>query len=241
MENQPVEYRIGEILRDHRLQLGLAESCTGGLISHRITNIPGSSDYFQGGVVAYANAVKTGLLNISQATLDQHGAVSRETVLKMARSVRKLLSTDIGVSVSGIAGPGGGTPAKPVGLAWIGLCAADTEQAWSNIWPGDRAAVKSQVAEAALKHLLDYLNRLSVGFESINVLAKFDAQNQIRPVKIIWRDQTYPILSTGRRWADELGQHILVMLPGDHAYELIYTPSGEVWHLRQIGMSSSRT
>ena len=115
-----LEMQIGELLRKHRLKLATAESCTGGLIASRITDVPGSSDYFVGGVAAYAYEAKVGLLRVSWDTLQTYGAVSRETVLEMARGAREILQADIAISVSGIAGPGGGLPDKPVGQrGWL--------------------------------------------------------------------------------------------------------------------------
>jgi PncC family amidohydrolase len=153
----PPEIEIGSLLRKKALRLASAESCTGGLIAHRITNVPGSSDYFLGGVVAYANQVKVGLLNVSPQTLAQHGAVSREAVLEIARGVRWLLNADLAVGASGVAGPGGGTPEKPVGTVWIGLAASDGEWARGFRFPGDRGQNKALSAEAALEMVLEYL------------------------------------------------------------------------------------
>ncbi len=155
----PPEKLLGPLLTRRKLQLSVAESCTGGLVSHRITNIPGSSEYFLGGVTAYAYEAKVRLLGVSWDTLNTYGAVSRETVLEMARGVRNALGADIGLSVSGIAGPGGGTPEKPVGTTWIGLSAADHEQAWRFLWPGDRTQIKDQAAEEALNLLVEYLKQ----------------------------------------------------------------------------------
>jgi PncC family amidohydrolase len=157
MNDFPLEIVIGELLRQRKLRLATAESCTGGLIGHRLTNVPGSSDYYLGGVIAYSNQVKTNQLDVREETLEKFGAVSRETVLEMARGVRKLLHAEIGLSVSGIAGPGGGSPEKPVGLTWIGLSAPGSEQAWSYIWPGERLQVKEQTAEKALQLLVNFL------------------------------------------------------------------------------------
>jgi PncC family amidohydrolase len=127
------------------------------LIGHLITNVPGSSTYYMGSVTAYAYEAKVCLLGVRWETLEKFGAVSKETVLEMARGVRTALVADIGLAVSGIAGPGGGTPDKPVGLVWIGLSAEQVDEAWRNIWPGDRLQVKEQSAQAALQMLVDYL------------------------------------------------------------------------------------
>ena len=152
-----VEVQIGHLLRKRELKLALAESCTGGLIGDRITNVPGSSEYFLGGIVAYAYESKVALLGVSWDTLNTKGAVSQETVLEMARGARRILNTDIAVSVTGIAGPGGGTPEKPVGTVWIGLVAKEGE--WTRLFQfsGNREQNKISSANAALQMLLDYL------------------------------------------------------------------------------------
>jgi PncC family amidohydrolase len=154
-----LEVRVGEILSQRGLRLAVAESCTGGLISHLVTNVAGSSVYFVGGVIAYANEAKVHLLGVHQETLDKFGAVSSETVIEMARGVRNTLSADIGISVSGIAGPGGGTPEKPVGTVWIGLSTPKEELARHFHWTGNRLDVKEQSARAALMLLLEYLQK----------------------------------------------------------------------------------
>lgn len=154
----PLEVQAGELLRRRGLRLAVAESCTGGLIGHRLTNIPGSSTYYMGSVTAYAYEAKVRLLGVRWATLEKYGAVSKETVIELARGVRHALAADIGLSVSGIAGPGGGTPEKPVGLVWIGLSAGEVDEAWSFVWQGDRLLNKELSAEQALQLLVDYLS-----------------------------------------------------------------------------------
>ena len=152
-----LEVQIGQFLQERTLRLALAESCTGGLIGNRITDVPGSSGYFLGGVVAYAYEAKVALLGVSWDTLNTKGAVSRETALEMAHGARGILNADIAVSVTGIAGPGGGTPEKPVGTAWVGLVAKEGE--WTRFFQfsGDREQNKVSSANAALQMLLDYL------------------------------------------------------------------------------------
>lgn len=114
-----IEETIGHILEEKNLTLSTAESCTGGNISARITSIPGSSVYYKGSIIAYDNEVKMNLLKVSPNTLEQHGAVSRETVIEMVKGAMSTLKTECAVATSGIAGPGGGTPDKPVGTIWI--------------------------------------------------------------------------------------------------------------------------
>lgn len=118
-DKEAVEIIVGELLKRKNLTVSTAESCTGGSIAARLTSIAGSSEYFNGGVVAYANEVKTGLLDVSAQTLERYGAVSEETVIEMVKGAMKALKTDCAVATSGIAGPGGGTPEKPVGTVWI--------------------------------------------------------------------------------------------------------------------------
>ncbi len=154
---KPLEVLVGELLVQRRMTLAVAESCTGGLICHRITNVAGSSSYFLGGVIAYANEAKLKVLGVRQETLDTYGAVSAETVLQMASGVRLTLGADIGISTSGIAGPTGGTPEKPVGTTWIGFSAADGEVASHFLFKGERLPVKQQAAEAALELLVEHL------------------------------------------------------------------------------------
>ncbi len=153
-----LESQIGELLRAGKLKIATAESCTGGLIADRLTNIPGSSDYFVGGFVSYAYEAKVASLGVSWDTLRTYGAVSRRTVLEMARGARRVLQTDLGISVSGIAGPGGGLPNKPVGTTWIGLSARDGEWARLFYFGNDRLQNKTSSANAAFHMLLDYLN-----------------------------------------------------------------------------------
>ena len=154
-----LETKIGILLRTRGLKIATGESCTGGLVADRITDIPGASDYFVGGVVAYAYEAKVALLHVSWDTLRLLVAVSRENVIEMARGVRNALGADIGVSVSGIAGPTGGLPEKPVGTTWIGLSARDGDWARKFLWTGNRRSNKESSAQAALQFVLDYLDK----------------------------------------------------------------------------------
>jgi PncC family amidohydrolase len=157
------EILIGDLLKSQNFKLTFAESCTGGLVGRRITNVPGSSEYYLGSVTAYAYEVKESLLGVSKETLNTVGAVSRECVLEMADGVRKALSGGfplenvIGVSISGIAGPGGGTPEKPVGTVCVGMSTRDGEWAWRFQWKGDRLKNKEDSAQAALLLVVYYL------------------------------------------------------------------------------------
>ena len=153
--NQLLEARVGAVLRARGWTVCAAESCTGGLIMHRLTNIAGSSAYVLGGVVSYSNEAKQKLVGVKEETLKAYGAVSEQTATEMVLGVRALFNTDIAVSVTGIAGPGGGTPEKPVGLTYIGLARRDqAAQVRRHVWRGDREAIKTASANAALEWIL---------------------------------------------------------------------------------------
>jgi PncC family amidohydrolase len=160
MQANHLAQQIGAMLRSRQLTLAVAESCTGGLLGDHITDVPGSSDYFLGGVLAYSNQVKQGVLGVRVETLETHGAVSPQCAAEMAQGVRRLLGSDVALSVTGIAGPGGGSDAKPVGLTYIHLSAAGYERSLRSVWPGDRRGNKVDTALAALRLLLDYLEEL---------------------------------------------------------------------------------
>ena len=145
-----------EALRKRRHRLGVAESCTGGMIGERITNVPGASDTFIGGVVAYADVIKTAALKVPLETLEAYGAVSEETVRAMAEGAQRLFSADCTIAVTGIAGPGGGTPEKPVGTVWLAARMHTTTRALMRVLPGDRDDVRRRAAQAGL----DLLRRL---------------------------------------------------------------------------------
>lgn len=146
-------------MTENGLWLAVAESCTGGMLGHLITNVPGSSSYFKGGVIAYANEIKLGILGVHSETLDSYGAVSEQTVLEMARGVRSLFNADIGISVSGIAGPDGGTEEKPVGTVWIGLSTPKLDQAEVYMFSGDRREIKEQATQFAMQMAIRYISR----------------------------------------------------------------------------------
>lgn len=148
---------LGERLRAHGWQLAAAESCTGGLFGHRITAIAGSSDYFAGGVIAYANGVKERLLGVTPATLQGVGSVSRECALEMARGARRALEADVGVSSTGIAGPGGATPRKPVGLVYIAVSTPEMEDVQELRLEGSRLAIIEAATNAALQMTLTHV------------------------------------------------------------------------------------
>ena len=142
---------LGSLLRARAMTIATAESCTGGLIAALLTEQPGSSDNMLGGVVSYADAAKTALLGVGADLLAEHGAVSEPVALAMAAGIRRRLGADLALSVTGIAGPGGGSADKPVGTVWIGMAGpGDAVSARRYYFAGDRYAVRVQAAEAAL-------------------------------------------------------------------------------------------
>jgi nicotinamide-nucleotide amidase len=150
-----LDVRVGEVLSAKGISLAVAESCTGGLIAHRVTNVPGSSRYFVLGVVAYSNEPKVRLLGVDPRLIEQHGAVSREVAIAMARGVSNVAGSDIGVGVTGIAGPEGGTPEKPVGLVFIAAVRHNREKVERHVFSGTRAAIKRQSSDTALRLITD--------------------------------------------------------------------------------------
>lgn len=154
----PVEHEIGARLTAREYSVATAESCSGGLIAHRITNAAGASGYFLGGIVSYSNEAKVALLGVREASLDAHGAVSEAVAREMAEGARARFNADVALATTGIAGPTGGSPGKPVGLVYIALAGPDTTRVERNVFPGSRESVKAQTAEFALNLLLEYLS-----------------------------------------------------------------------------------
>jgi nicotinamide-nucleotide amidase len=159
------EAEIARLIREYQaktgrlLTIGTVESATGGRTADRLTNVPGSSDYFKGSVVAYSNEAKIALLGVKKGTLEKYGAVSKQTALEMAQGGRNLLKVDICVSDTGIAGPSGATPEKPAGLFFVGLAATDASLSQKRVFSGNREETKRDAAEAMLQMLRQYLVR----------------------------------------------------------------------------------
>lgn len=156
-DEEVLEEVVGKMLIETGLTLAIAESCTGGMIASCLTDIPGSSNYLLGGVVAYSNEMKHNLLGVPSETIVKHGAVSKETVLAMAGGVRKVTGANLGLAVTGIAGPGGGTPEKPVGLVYIALADGDSDSLRQYRFPGGRSAVRRGTVNAAIDLVRHYL------------------------------------------------------------------------------------
>ena len=155
-----LEQEVGELLRRKGLTLGVIESATGGLISHQITNVPGSSDYYKGSITAYSNEMKVKVAGVNAVTIKTHGAVSHQVAEEMALRGRNALGVDICLADTGIAGPGGATPGKPAGLFYIGLSHQTGTYSQKHHFPGDRKQNKQAAAEAALSWLREYLINL---------------------------------------------------------------------------------
>ncbi|NDJ76541.1 MAG: nicotinamide-nucleotide amidohydrolase family protein [Chloroflexi bacterium] len=153
-----LEQYVGERLRVNGMTLALAESCTGGLVAKRLTDVPGSSNYLIGGMVAYDNTVKCQFLGVREETLTEHGAVSETVAQQMARGARVMFGTDLAVSITGIAGPGGGSADKPIGLTFVGLNALTGTWVRRFEFAGSRAEVRQAASDAALQIVLDYLD-----------------------------------------------------------------------------------
>lgn len=149
--------RLGHLASTGRITIGTAESCTGGLVGHWITSVPGSSAYYLGGVVSYADTAKTRLLGVPPDAIERHGAVSAQVAVAMAEGVRERLGCDIAVAVTGVAGPDGGTASKPVGLTYVATARAAGHQVRRHHWGGDRDVNKRLSAAAALEILIDAL------------------------------------------------------------------------------------
>lgn len=149
--------RVGASCRAGGRTLATAESCTGGLVAHLITEIPGSSTYFLGGLVTYDDAVKMALADVPAGVLEAHGAVSAQVAVAMAEGARRRLGVDVAVAVTGIAGPDGGSETKPVGLTYVAIADADGDDVRRHVWSADRSGNKRSSAAAALTLVLDRL------------------------------------------------------------------------------------
>ena len=161
MENlDELASRVIEIFREKGLSLAFAESCTGGMIAETITNVAGASDIFYGSAVTYVNGAKEHILGVARETLEKHGAVSSECAEEMACGARRVYGADVAMSVTGIAGPGGGSEGKPVGTVWFGIATKDGAETFRRRFDGDRAAVRRQTVEEVLRRLAEAGARL---------------------------------------------------------------------------------
>ncbi len=150
---------VGKLLRSKGLTVSVAESCTGGRLGDMLTDVPGSSDYFRGGVISYSNDAKINLLGVNSKTLKAKGAVSEEVAIQMAAGARTKLGADIGIGITGIAGPAGGTVAKPVGLVYVAVSSITSSECSKNLFKGSRSSIKDQSAQKALEMLGEFLDK----------------------------------------------------------------------------------
>jgi nicotinamide-nucleotide amidase len=154
---ETLETKIVHLLAERKQTLALAESCTGGFLAHRVTNVPGASAIFSIGLVTYSNEAKQKFLGVRAGTLDQHGAVSEPVAREMAEGARRVSSTDYAIAVTGIAGPGGGTSEKPVGTVFIAVASATETRVFRRFNPGERLAFKETTSSQALTELHDLI------------------------------------------------------------------------------------
>ncbi len=238
---------LGRRLDDHHLTIALAESCTGGLIASVLTDIAGSSHYVAGGVVSYSNFAKMHVLGVRPETLEAHGAVSPETAQEMARGVRKLLQTDLAVSVTGIAGPGGGSPEKPVGLVYLHLAAEGVDWGEMHVWPHDRIGNKRASVAAGLRLALRYVNERSIRVDpkppagaeqdampTLLVEASWRA-GQWRPQAVWLEGRRKQVIGVGRQARSPEGVWTMTVEFADGGRaELLADAQSGVWRLRRF-------
>jgi PncC family amidohydrolase len=236
---------LGRLLTAQGLTIALAESCTGGLVGDLITDVSGSSNYFLGSAVTYAYSAKEAILGVRHETLISFGAVSPETAAEMARGARRIFGADLAVAVTGIAGPTGGMPGKPVGLVFIHLCGEDAEIGERWVWNSDRVGNKRLTAEAVLRLLVRYLAARAAPGEAVSqpeyigepvlVEARFLAEGRAEPVAFRWRERTYTIVDSGRTWDEEADDRswrcYLVRTAAMETFELRLDVQGAQWVL----------
>ncbi len=236
---------LGRQLHEHHLTIALAESCTGGLLASILTDIPGSSHYVQGGVVSYSNFAKMHVLGVKQETLERHGAVSPETAQEMAQGARRLLNADVAIAITGIAGPGGGTPEKPVGLVYLHLAAHDVDWGEMHIWPHDRIGNKQASVAAALRLALRYVKERTIRVDpkppqqhpqqERSVLVEASWRNgSWRPEAVWLEEQRKQVVGVGRQTRMPEGVWLMTVEFGDGSRaELLADPQQGVWRLRR--------
>lgn len=170
-----LEDKVADLLLSRHVTIAVAESCTGGLICHRLTNISGSSDYLMAGIVSYSNRSKIDLLGVPEETISRWGAVSEQCVKAMAEGARRIAGTDYGLAVSGIAGPTGGTEEKPVGTVFMALADHNDTVFWKDLFRGTRLQIKEQTSEAALERI-----ERAVSGEALGIANRRDGEGEKR-------------------------------------------------------------
>lgn len=228
--------QIAQRLLDREATLATAESCTGGLVGHLLTNLPGSSSWYLGGVVSYSNALKQAILGVREETLQGAGAVSAAVAEQMAQGARQAFGADYAVSVTGIAGPDGGTPQKPVGLTYVGAAGPERVVVKRFVWAGDRAENKHQSADAVLDLLLELLGasgeereRPTTHASSAAVEAAFEPDGRVRPLAFVWQGRRHKVTDWGRQWERDGVRHCLVMTSDQRVWEIRLAPAAPHW------------
>jgi PncC family amidohydrolase len=247
MDADTLARQSGEVLKQRHLTLAVAESCTGGLLATHITNVPGSSAYFKGAVIAYADEVKLQLLGVSAAVLSQHGVVSREAALSMASGARALFSVDLALASTGFAGPTGGTPQSPLGRVYVALAAAGTQVCRECQWDGDRWENREWSARVALEMLLQHLSAYPAEPEQpssqrgvpVSLDARFDERGRLTPRAFEWRGRWVQVGSVGRVQEVSRGgvfaRHYLVSTPGETLFDIAHEPISGRWYAALSG------
>ncbi len=236
--------QVGSVLSRRSLTIAPAESCSGGLLSSYLTDVSGSSAYMLGGIVSYSNHAKMHLLGVQGITLATFGAVSPETAAEMAQGVRKLAGADIGISTTGIAGPTGGTPDKPVGLVYLHVSAQGIEEGEHSIWPYDRMGNKLATVEAALSMVLRLISSQKVSDSARTQVESLDcpvvveagwSQNNWRPQAVWFEGKRWEIIGWGRQTLrEDRMTEVLVEAAGGTRFELLVDVQGGQWLLRRI-------
>lgn len=237
--------RVGALLVQRNLTIALAESCTGGLLASLLTDVPGSSAYVLGGAVTYSNEAKMAVLGVSESTLAEHGAVSAETAAEMANGARQLFGSDIAVSVTGIAGPGGGDEIKPVGLVYLHLATADVQRGERHVWSFDRIGNKQASASAALRLILLYLqppvaNPNLPNYLDRPVIVEAAWRSDAWRVQAVWLEGRRQAV-TGQGRSEKTAEGLVVMVEIDNGarLELNLDEVAAQWRVRRIWAAPS--
>lgn len=228
---------IAEYLLAEGATVATAESCTGGLVGHLLTNVSGSSRWYGDGIVAYSYAAKKALLGVEEETLDRVGAVSAEVAEQMARGAKQRMGSDYALAVTGIAGPQGGTDEKPVGLTYIAVATPTRVEVRRCQWHGTREGNKRSSANAVLLLLRDLLRanatqnderQREMTMNRNAVQALFDSDGTLRPQSFVWQGRRHEISDHGRKWRDGTVRHFLVMSMG-RVWELSFDEGTLAW------------
>lgn len=229
---------LAQLLSNQNATLSTAESCTGGLIGHLLTNVSGSSTWYLGGVVSYSNELKMQVLGVKAATLERFGAVSEQVAEAMAAGARHAFNTTYAISVTGIAGPGGATADKPVGLTYIGVATPDLVVVRRFVWQGSREGNKQSSANAALELLHGVLTGETVAPRPANtstvVEVRLGERGGMIPIAFVWQGRTHKITDWGRQTEQGNILTFLVMTGKSKAWELRFDRTSSVWTAREL-------